>query len=488
MIILIILIPILGGIFSFFTRKNNVRLLILSICSLLHLVLSILTFFYNPESCLNGMLILDKVGKLFLLLMSFLFFMSTIYAISYLSNTSFNEKTIDNDGFIFDDSPQNIFISMLLIFCGTMSLVCVSNHVGFLWISIEATTFASAPLVYFYHTRSSLEATWKYVMICSVGIGLSLIGNLFLMLAFKNSGTNELTFTSISHYALNANKMILFTAFIFFVIGYGTKVGLAPMHTWLPSAHAEAPSFISSLLSGALLNCAFLGILRIQSICFHAGISEKTGKIMIFLGTFSVLTAALSMFSQNDYKKMLAFSSVEHMGIAIIAAGLGQKAAITASILHIINHSLTKASLFLSSGNILSCYRTKNINDVHSLNKKLPISSLLWLGGIFAICGLPPSGLFVTELMIFKEIFVTRKFFVAILLSLGLVILFGSMIFKVIEMYFSHDEKNEEIIYREKFLKIVPSFLLLLFTFILGFTLPGKLMDYINQISNNFGL
>lgn len=489
MILAIILIPMLAGLLTFFINSDRVKKFVLLAVSFSHLLLSILSFFFDSGKYLGGMIALDKIGSIFLCVMSLLFFLSVLYAISYMSIHGEEHKEHPDEGFIFADSPKKLFISSLLIFCGTMSLVCTSRHLGVLWVAIEATTFASAPLVYYYHTRESLEATWKYVMICSVGIGLSLIGNILIMLAYKtNTGTKcSLILEILQKNASDANKGVLAAAFIFFLVGYGTKTGLAPLHSWLPSTHGESPPFISAILSGALLNCALLGILRVFSVCINAGIYEFSGKLMIFIGLFSVLIAAFFMAAQNDYKRMLAYSSVEHMGLALLAFGLGSSAILPA-LLHVINHSLTKASLFLCSGNILSAFETKKINNVKGMFKVIPFSSSLWFIGILAICGLPPFGLFITEFMIFKEIFAGRHYLVAVLLALSLLILFSAMIYKTIEMFSGEPSITKSSHITEKFLPLFPSLLLLILTLVLGLYLPDFFIKYLGNVSKEFYL
>ncbi|HPN84365.1 MAG TPA: proton-conducting transporter membrane subunit, partial [Victivallales bacterium] len=234
------------------------------------------------------MLGFDGIGLLMLSLTSLLFLLSSIYSVGYISSHKDSVAKDEEEGFIFQDSPRHIFVSCMLLFCSAMTLVFASRDFGFLWVGIEATTFASAPLIYYYRHHRSLEAVWKYVMICSVGIGFSLIGNIFILAAFPGSDSNvTLSFHAIKSKVLTLDPNWIKVAFVFFVVGYGTKAGLAPLHSWLPSAHAESPAFISALLSGALLNCAFLGIYRTQEICHAAGIGDFSGNVLILLGCVS---------------------------------------------------------------------------------------------------------------------------------------------------------------------------------------------------------
>ena len=270
-------------------------------------------------------------------------------------------------GFCLSNAPEAIFTACILFFLGTMTLVHISRHFGFIWVAMEATTLVSAPLIYFHRHHRSLEATWKYLLICSVGIAIALLGNFFLAIAASNSArTIPLLIDDLIANASQLNIPWVKAAFIFFLVGYGTKMGLAPMHTWLPDAHSEAPSVVSALLSGALLNCAFVGILRAFQVCAAAGQIVFAQDLLVLFGLVSMACAAIFIIGQADYKRMLAYSSVEHMGILALGVGLGGSA-VFGAMLHAINHSLTKATLFLVAGNIVSIYKSKIASDVSGL-------------------------------------------------------------------------------------------------------------------------
>ncbi len=212
----------------------------------------------------------------------------------------------------------------MLLFLGTMSMVSLADHPIVLWIAIEATTLLSAPLIYLHHSREALEATWKYIIICSVGIALALLGCFFITLSIDIAEIDvPLTFTSLNQVAAQLDPIWLKAGFIFIIIGFGTKMGLAPMHTWLPDAHSQAPSPASALLSGALLNCAFLGIYKAHTLMYLAGLGEFSSNLLIGFGLTSMLVAGIFMVRQGDYKRMLAYSSIENMGI--IAFGVGDR-------------------------------------------------------------------------------------------------------------------------------------------------------------------
>jgi hydrogenase-4 component F len=387
MVLALVLLPLIAGGVAFVLRSNTLRLTLLVIVALVHAGLVALCWMNSPASFLSGWMAVDSLGLLFLTLVSLLFLCTALYAIGYLQHEP--------------DCSNRVFVGCLLVFLASMSLVTLSRHLGLLWVAIEATTLASAPLIYFHHSQRSLEATWKYLLICSVGIALALLGTFFLALAGSDDGGSQLPLlldTLVAH-AGKLHVPWLKGAFLLCLVGYGTKMGLAPLHTWLPDAHSEAPSPVSALLSGALLNCAFLGILRFVQICQAAGLGPFAQELLVVFGMISLLVAAVFIVGQADYKRMLAYSSVEHMGILSLGVGLGQTATYGA-MLHAVNHSLTKALLFLAAGNVLLAYGTKSANNIRGVLRSLPLSGWVLLGGFFAITGSPPFGPFLSEFII----------------------------------------------------------------------------------------
>jgi len=235
-----------------------------------------------------------------------------------------------------------------------MTLVVTTTHFAVLWVAVEATTLSSAPLVYFYRRGPALEAAWKYLMICSVGIALALLGTFFLGVAGSAAvaGVPRFTVSGLAAAAPAMPRAWLRAAFVLALVGYGTKMGLAPMHTWLPDTHSQAPSPVSALLSGALLNCAFLGVLRFFQVVLASGDAAFARTLLTLLGFASIAVATAFLFGQRDFKRLLAYSSVENMGILAVGVGLGGAAAYGA-MLHAVNHSFAKAGLFLVAGNVL---------------------------------------------------------------------------------------------------------------------------------------
>ena len=264
MIAALILLPVIAGLVTSGIRPAGPRRALLLAAAAGHAGLTALAWVHQPAAILDGWLALDALGLLFLSITSALFLVVAIYALGYFRREDWGRRQDFQEGTLFTNARERTFTCCLLLFLGTMTLVTVSQHFGLLWVAVEATTLASAPLIYFHRHRRSLEATWKYIMICSVGIALALLGNFFLAVA-ATIGKHEnvpMLLSSLTSEASLLHVPWLKAAFLFLLVGYGTKMGLAPLHTWLPDAHSESPSVISALLSGALLNCAFLAILR----------------------------------------------------------------------------------------------------------------------------------------------------------------------------------------------------------------------------------
>ena len=485
MLLALILIPVFAGILCLLIRNTNLRYVFLSLAALSHFALTVMFWYLPVSNMFHDWIGLDQAGKLVLSMTSILFLAASFYAINYLKNEGREQKKDFQEDILFSNTPDAIFIACMLFFLATMTFLALSLHFSLIWVAMEATTLVSAPLIYFHRHHRSLEATWKYLMICSVGIAVALLGNFFLAVAASVPGEKPVVLlaSELIKHADKLNVMWLKAAFIFILVGYGTKMGLAPMHTWLPDAHSEAPSVISSLLSGAMLNCAFLGIFRAFQVCTAAGQAGFAKDLMIVLGLVSMLFAAVYIIRQTDYKRLLAYSSVEHMGIISIGLGLG-KTAVFGSILHMVNHSLTKATLFLIAGNILSVYKTKKAKNIEGMFKVIPASAVLWLAGILSITGFPPFGTFISEFTILKSGFEQGRFFVSSSYLALLVIVFLGFATICIRMTQGRpDETLGKSVIKEKFLSLAPSVFMILPVLLLGLFIPHPLEKFMHEVS-----
>src|SRR2546425_27068 len=307
MILSLLLVPVVAGFVAFLPSAAPLRRWLLVLAAGLHSGLSLATWVTPASPQWHGMLALDAAGRLVLTVTSALFFFVSLYVAGYLGREVKDERRDFEEGFLFTNAPEAVFVACLLLFLASMTLVSVSQHFGMTWVGIEATTLVSAPLIYFHRHHRSLEATWKYLMICSVGIGLALLGNFFLALAATRplGGTTPLLLQTLVADAGALQTDWLRPAFILLLVGYGTKMGLAPLHTWLPDAHSESPSAVSALLSGALLNCAFLGILRAFQVCAVNGLADYARGLLTVFGLMSMAFAAAFIVGQADYKRLL---------------------------------------------------------------------------------------------------------------------------------------------------------------------------------------
>ena len=390
-ILFLVGLPVIAAIATVFVRAMRVQLAVLIAVAGLHLATTAVLWRAPAKIPAPGLVGLDALGLLVLSLVSVLFLAAAITSVPYLL-----------DGTQDDSAAPRRFVPCLLAFLAAMSLVTVSRHLALLWVAVEATTLASAPLIAFHRRPGSLEATWKYLLICSVGIALALLGTFFLGVA-STTATGQASGLGLDEMLSVASRLDprwLRAAFVLVLVGYGTKMGLAPLHTWLPDAHSQAPSLVSALLSGALLNCALLGILRFYGICVASGDAAFAETLFLVLGFASLLVGAGLLLGQRDYKRLLAYSSVENMGVIAVGLGIAGDAKYGA-LLHVVNHSLVKAALFLLAGNLLRAYGTTSAAGVRGAAARLPLNAAVLTAATFAIGGSPPFGPFVSEITIF---------------------------------------------------------------------------------------
>ena len=418
---------------------------------------------------------------------------ASFYAVHYLREEErIGEHTNILDHGRFTNAPERRFTACLCFFLGAMTLVTITPPMGAQWVGIEATTLSSAQLIYFHRHKSSLEATWKYLIICSVGIALALLGNILLSVSFHGAegatgaadGMDQVGWF-VRNAAL-AEPTWLKAAFVFLLVGYGTKMGLAPLHNWLPDAHSQAPSLVSALLSGALLNCAMLGMLRGHQIMLAAGLGGLSGGMLMFFGILSLMTAAIFIVGQGHYKRMLAYSSVEHMGILALGIGVGG-VAVPGAMLHAVCHSLTKCMLFLLSGNILARYHTYSSYDVHGMRWTMPATAALWTAGFLAVAGSPPFGLFVSELLIFKGMLAADLPWLSAGYLVLLAIIFVGLSVSVLRMVQGNRPVDLPPANSEPVLSVLPPLVLGLTVLTLGLWIPDWLWNFLNRAAALIG-
>jgi hydrogenase-4 component F len=336
---------------------------------------------------------------------------------------------------------QRWFYAMLFVFLFTMIGVCLSSNLGLLWIMMEATTLASALLVGFYNTEGAVEAGWKYLIVCTVGIAFALFGTIVLYLASVKAGLNPQTALDWAVLMeagprLHLDPQLLKLALVFVVVGYGTKVGFVPMHSWLPDAHAEAPSPISALLSAVLLNCAMYAVMRYNAIVSRAAGTAFSHSLLLLFGLLSMVIAGLLILVQRDLKRLLAYSSIEHMGIIAIGVGLGGPLGLYGSLLHSFNHSVAKSLLFFGAGNVRQTFGTSRMERIGGISKSLPQTSAALIVGGLAIVGMPPFSLFVSEFAILSEAFMQARYVIATLFLAMLSVVFGGFLHHLLRLLY----------------------------------------------------
>ncbi len=389
-LLLLCLVPALAAIATAVARSPRIergRVAMLVGAAAAHLLLTWSLWRIPTAPTFNGWLGVDPLGLLVLTLVSVLFFATAVYAVGYLRRAT--------------PRGGRVFVAGLLGFLSAMSVVALSQHLALLWVGLEATTFSVAPLIYHRHDRRSLEAVWKYLLVSSVGIALALLGLFFLATAQDGVPGAPLILGAMVAHAHQLQSAWLRTAFLFLVVGFGTKMGLAPMHTWKPDTYGEAPALVGALMAGALTSCAFLGVARVTEIAMAAGLARFVQPVLIGFGLVSLTTAAVFMIGQGDLKRILAYSSVENMGLLALGLGLGGVGAY-GSVLHMLNNGLAKGWLFLVAGNVALATGSAAASRVRGLVRAAPVSGVLLVAGFFAICGSPPFGPFLSEFTIIR--------------------------------------------------------------------------------------
>lgn len=370
----------------------------------------------------------DGLSAFFLLVIAFISALVLVYAAGYLRHMGEGRFS----------SPR-WFYSLAFLFLFTMISVCLSANLGLLWIMMEGTTLASALLVGFYNTEGALEAGWKYLIVCTVGIAFALFGTIVLYLAAVRAGMNPaaaLDWTALMQAAPRAglDPHLVKLAFVFVLVGYGTKIGFVPMHSWLPDAHAEAPTPISALLSAVLLTCAMYALMRYDAIVCRVTGPEFPHALLLVFGLLSMAVSGLLILVQHNLKRLLAYSSIEHMGIIAIGVGLGGPLGLFGALLHTFNHAVAKSLLFFGAGNVRHSMDSLRLDAVRGLARSLPQTSAALVIGGLAIVGLPPFSLFVSEFAILSEAFAQARYLVAVLFLVTLSVVFGGFAFHFLGM------------------------------------------------------
>jgi len=386
----LITIPLLGALGAIVWRREDNRrwFFLVAVPHALLAVWMLVSGDAGDSVLPPGWLKFDAVSRAVLPAFSLLFLACSIYGISYLK--------------IRSERPNRVFVSAFLALGGLISLSLQAQHLGLLWISAEAATLATVPLLHFNGTARAYEATWKYLLVGGTGIALSLLGAFFLGYASLGSGASgDLTFAGLAASGPGLSRPWVLSAWVLLLAGFGTKMGLAPMHTWKPDAYGEAPGIIGAMLAGGMTTVAFVALLRVRTVVDAAGLGSVANTMLIVLGLFSMIIAALFLLGTPDFKRMLAYSSVEHMGILSVGAALGG-AGLLAALFHVWSNTLTKGALFLSAGNLRRAANARTVGEVSGMTWVTPVSARVFVTGLFAVTACPPFSPFFSELGIVR--------------------------------------------------------------------------------------
>ena len=478
---LLILIPIIGGTLCIFFNKKRTDAIITAVTSAITftvaLILCIVILQGDPIE--YSIWYADDLSAVFVILIALVSFMTSLYSYGYIGR-DIKEGTVD-------EINERLYFTLFNIFVSIMFLTCLVSSVGLLWIAIEATTLVSAFLVGFYRKENPTEAAWKYLMLCSAGITLALVGITLVYAASLTvlaGDSNALDWPVLYNMATDIDPALMKIAFVFIMIGFGTKIGLVPMHTWLPDAHSQAPTPISAMLSAVLLNCALYALIRFKMIA-DITIPGFTQYLFIGFGLLSLIVAAAFILNAKDIKRMFAYSSIEHMGIIVIGLGIGSPIAIFGALLHIIAHSLSKSFTFFSVGNIITEYETRNMSEIRGLRKKMPFSAFMLSSGMFAMVGLPPFAIFVSEVTILWGALDSGMYIVAAIMIIFILMVFAGSARNIIPMMSGSTDKDVKEI--TGLSRKIPLIVLMALSVLFGLLMPEQISDILHSLSNLIG-
>jgi hydrogenase-4 component F len=460
----LIFLPLAGAGLAAVWPGERTRPLLLPAVGFAHLALAIRLLIRPPAVAPEAWFGFDALARAVLPAVSVLFLACAVYAVKYLQ--------------IRSERPNRVFVTLLLATLGLLSAGHQARHVGVLWVTTEAVTLAAVPLLHFNGTPRAFEATWKYLLIGGTGIALSLLGSFCLGYAsLRGGGTGDLTFTALTAQGTGLSRPWVLIAWVLLLGGYGTKMGLAPMHTWKPDAYGEAPGIIGALLAGGVTTVAFTAILRVRAVVAAAGEGAAANRTLLAIGLFSMALAALLLLVTRDFKRMLAYSSVEHMGILVFGAGLGGAGA-WAALFHVWSNCLTKGALFLSAGNIRRAAGARTIDQVRGMALVTPRSAALFLAGTFAVTACPPFAPFFSELRILQAAFATGREWAAAGFLLALLLVFFGLtrlVFAVVEGRPRVGLRRLDPKLRETWGVIAPPLVLLVLAIWIGVATPAPL-------------
>ena len=472
MLAVLLFLPLAAALASLRAPSDAWRLPIVQGVAVVEVVLVALLSTQGPVSLFGRYLVVDSAALLVLATIWALFLGIAFYLRAYLARA--------------EQRPLQAFVFALLILIDALSWAAVSQHLGVFWVALEAATLASAPLIYFHQGAKALEAAWKYIIVGSVGIALALLGTIFLAIAATDPATGETTLWLPDLLAGRAfSKPWLHASFVFLLVGYGTKMGLAPMHAWKPDAYGEAPPPVAALMAGGLTTCAFLGIVRATAVLASAGEAAFASSLLVLLGLVSLGVAAAFVVGQSDLRRLLAYSSIENMGVLVFGLGFGALGT-EGAMLQVVNNAMNKGIMFLVAGNLLQTYGTTAIGSVRGALTRTPLTGVLLMAGAFAAMGLPPFGLFVSEVTVLRAVLAGGAAWTAALYLGFLAIIFLGMAAAFLPMA-QGEAPAGTVPIREPWSATLPSACFAIGALVLGVYVPKPLLSLIHVVAQQMG-
>jgi hydrogenase-4 component F len=441
----------------------------------LTLICALSLFFAKPTP--GSYLLVDDLNGTFIALTSFVGFTTSIFSASYIGH----ELEIGR----LTPPFVRFYHAMYQVLMFAMNLALTANNIGLMWVAIELATLTTVMMVGIYRTHEALEAAWKYFILGSVGIALALFGTILVYMAARpvvGEGLDAMVWSVLVTRAGGFDPALLDVAFVFLLLGYGTKIGLAPLHAWLPDAHAEGPTPISAVLSGLLLNVALYALLRFKMLLAVNPAAIAPGPLMVTLGLVSLVFAAFMLYRRRDIKRMFAYSSIEHMGIITFAFGMGGPLANFAGLLHMTMHSLTKSAIFFAVGHVAQVKGTQRIADMGGLTETHPVLAWTLILGVVAIAGLPPLGIFMSEFLVVSSTF-ARAPILALVLVFGILVGFAALFLRLNAIVFGEPRGPSE----KAKASYLPMFAHLALVLIAGIYLPPALVGWFETVAKLLG-
>jgi hydrogenase-4 component F len=443
-------------------------------CALSFLVSA--SLFWNRPAA-GRYLLVDDLNVVFIVLTNFVALTTSAFSASYIAHELHTGR--------LTPVYLRFYHAMYQVMLFGMNLALLANNIGVMWVAVELATLTTVMMVGIYRTPQAIEAAWKYFILGSVGIALALFGTILVYLAARSAvgeGMDAMVWTTLLTHAAAFDPSLLNVAFIFLLLGYGTKVGLAPLHAWLPDAHAEGPTPLSAVLSGLLLNVALYALLRFKMLLAANAGAIAPGPLMIGLGLLSLIFAAFMLYRRRDIKRLFAYSSIEHMGIMVFAFGIGGTLGNFAGLLQMTMHSLTKSAIFFSIGHVAQVKGTQNLADIGGLTESHPVLGWGLVAGVAAIAGLPPFGIFQSEFLIVSSTFAHQPV-LAVLVVFGLLVSFGALMLQMSSVAFGPVRGATGPVQAS----YVPMFAHLALVLIAGIWLPAPLVAWFNHVAALLG-